>query len=212
MRTPVSVLWLAAALLALMGGFAMAVEEAAYKVIETDGPFEIRRYEPCVVAETVVESDLEDAGNIAFRRLFGYISGKNRRQEKIAMTAPVSQEPGLKIAMTAPVSQEPAGRGWAVSFMMPASFTLETLPEPADSNVRLRPIPARFMAAVRYSGRWTEASYQEQKKGLLAWAGKRGLVTTGAPVWARYNPPFTPSFFRRNEVLQPVADPGPASP
>jgi hypothetical protein len=120
------------------------------------------------------------------------------------MTAPVSQEPGQTIAMTAPVSQEAATNGWAVSFMMPAAFTLETLPSPNDPGVRLRAIPARFMAAVRYSGRWTESAYREQRKSLDAWLLKKGVAAAGDPVWARYNPPFMPSFFRRNEVLLPI--------
>ncbi len=182
----------------------MAVEEAAYRVVEKDGPFEVRQYAPCVVAEVVVATNLEAAGNEAFGPLFNYISGRNRRQEKIAMTAPVSQEAGQKLAMTAPVSQEAANGGWAVSFMMPASFTMATLPEPEDPGVRLRPIPARRVAAVRYSGRWTEASYQGNRKSLEAWVQKRGFTLIGDPVWARYNPPFMPSFFRRNEVLLPI--------
>jgi effector-binding domain-containing protein len=159
------------------------------------------------VAEVVVQAHLAEAGNVAFKSLFGYISGRNRRKEKIAMTAPVSQEPGQKIAMTAPVSQQPAESGWAISFMMPSSFTMETLPEPEDPQVRLRDIPMRRMAAVRYSGRWTESGYIKQKERLETWIRNKGYTIVGEPVWARYNPPFTPAFLRRNEVLVPVAVP-----
>ena len=104
---------------------------------------------------------------MAFNRLFRYISGDNRSQNKVAMTAPVSQEPrGEKIEMTAPVGQRPVQGQWAVSFMMPVSYTLETLPEPEDPKISLRQVPARRMAAVRYTGFWSEKNYQRNKKKL----------------------------------------------
>ena len=184
---------------------AMAIEEAAYKVLKKDTKFEIRDYAPHILAETFVEGDLEEAGNKAFNRLFRYISGENRSREKVAMTAPVSQEPmGEKITMTAPVGQQRVQEKWAVSFMMPASYTLGTLPEPEDPKVTLRQVPARRMAAVRYSGFWSEKNYLRYKLALESWIHERGLTIVGDPIWARYNPPFTPWFLRRNEILVPV--------
>jgi len=184
---------------------AMAIEEATYKVVKKDNQFEIRDYAPHILAETVVEGNLEEAGNKAFNRLFRYISGDNRSRDKVAMTAPVSQEPsGVKIKMTAPVGQQRVQEKWAVSFMMPDSYTLETLPEPEDPNVKLRQVPARRMAAVRYSGFWSEKGYLRYKMELESWIHKRGLTIMGDPIWARYNPPFTPWFLRRNEILIPV--------
>jgi hypothetical protein len=181
------------------------VEEATYTVVENDGEFEIRDYAPHVLAETVVRGPFGRAGNEAFRMLFRYISGDNRSRQKVAMTAPVSQEPsGEKIAMTAPVGQQPAEGRWIVSFTMPASSTLETLPEPGDPQVTLRQVPARRMAALRYSGVWTETSYLRHKMKLESWVRTRGLRVAGDPVWARYNPPFAPWFLRRNEILVPV--------
>ena len=180
----------------------MAVEEARYTVVKKDGDIEIRQYEPQIVAEIVVNSDLEGAGNAAFRKLFGYISGNNRERVEIAMTAPVSQEArSRKIAMTAPVSQEKSGDGWAVSFMMPASFTMATLPEPLDADVRLRELPVRSMAAIRYSGFWSKENYQEHLDALRSWMEENSFTAIGEPVWARYNPPFMPWFLRRNEIL-----------
>jgi effector-binding domain-containing protein len=184
---------------------AMATEEAPYKVVKKDSKFEIRDYAPHILAETVVEGNLEEAGNKAFNRLFRYISGDNRSRDKVAMTAPVSQEPmGEKIKMTAPVGQQRVQESWAVSFMMPASYTLETLPEPDDPKVTLRQVPARRMAVVRYSGFWREKNYLRYKMELESWIQERGLTILGDPVWARYNPPFTPWFLRRNEILIPV--------
>ena len=184
----------------------MAIEEAAYKVLKTSGKFEIREYVPHILAETIVDGDLEEAGNKAFRRLFNYISGANRSRAKVAMTAPVSQEKaGEKISMTAPVVQQRARDKWAVSFTMPASYTLETLPVPDDPQITLRPVPARRMAAVRYSGLWSEKNYLQNRSELEAWIREQGLTAAGDPVWARYNPPFTLWFLRRNEILIPLA-------
>jgi effector-binding domain-containing protein len=184
---------------------AMAIEEAKYKIVEKDNRFEIRDYAPHILAETFVEGDLEEAGNKAFNRLFRYISGNNRSRIKVAMTAPVSQQPmGEKIKMTAPVGQRRVQEKWAVSFMMPASYTLKTLPEPEDPNITLRQVPARRMAAVRYSGFWSEKRYLRYKLELEFWIKEKGLTIVGDPIWARYNPPFTPWLLRRNEILIPI--------
>jgi hypothetical protein len=183
----------------------MAIEEAKYEVIKKDKQFEIRDYAPHILAETVVEGSMEGAGNKAFGLLFRYISGRNRSRTKVAMTAPVSQEPtGEKINMTAPVEQQRVRDAWIVSFMMPRSYTLQTLPEPEDARVTLRQVPARRMAAVRYTGFWSEKSYLRHKSELESWIHKKGLTIAGDPVWARYNPPFSPWFLRRNEILIPV--------
>jgi len=179
-----------------------SVKEAAYTVERADGDFEVRRYDPQVVAETVVGGTLEEAGNQAFRPLFNYISGANRSKGKIAMTAPVAQQrEGEKIAMTTPVGQEAVSNQWAITFMMPARYTLETLPEPTDEKVRLRAIPARRMAAVQYSGTWSGRRYERNLARLREWMKAQDLTADGEPVWARYNAPFTPWFLRRNEVL-----------
>ncbi len=183
----------------------MAIEEAKYEIIKKEKNFEIREYAPHILAETIVEGNLEDAGDKAFRRLFRYISGDNQSRDKVAMTAPVSQQStGEKIKMTAPVTQQPAEESWAVSFMMPSSYTLETLPKPDDPKVTLRQVPARKIAAVRYSGFWNEKGYQRHKIELEEWIQEMDLIVTGEPIWARYNPPFMPWFLRRNEILIPI--------
>jgi len=185
---------------------AMAIEEAGYTVVTKEDDFEIRDYAPHVLAVTVVDGDLEGAGNEAFSSLFDYISGNNERQDKVAMTAPVSQQgTGEKIDMTAPVGQQRLEEKWLVSFMMPASYTLETLPKPLDPEVTLRQVPARRLAAVRYSGFWSEEGYLRNKAALESWIEKKGLQTIGEPIWARYNAPFSLWFLRRNEVLIPIA-------
>jgi hypothetical protein len=185
---------------------AMAIEEAPYTVLKSSDKFELREYAPHILAETIVDGDQEGAGNKGFRRLIRYISGDNRSQTRVAMTAPVSQEKtGKKISMTAPVGQQRDGDKWAVSFMMPSSYTLETLPVPDDPLITLRQVPSRQIAIVRYSGFWSEGNYRDNLKELQEWVRSQGLTTTGDPVWARYDPPWTLWFLRRNEILIPVA-------
>lgn len=118
------------------------------------------------------------------------------------MTAPVSQEAvGEKIEMTAPVGQQRSGEKWQISFMMPASYTMQTIPRPVDPKVSLREVPARRMAVIRYSGFWSEEGYSRNKAMLESWIKEKGLETTGDPIWARYNAPFSLWFLRRNEVM-----------
>jgi effector-binding domain-containing protein len=199
--------WVTIATLLLVGN-AMAVEEAKYNVLREEDGFELREYEPHILAETTVDGEFEDAGNEAFGRLFKYISGNNKQQQKVAMTSPVGQEPSSqKIEMTSPVGQRKQDGKWVVSFMMPASLTLETIPEPKDPNVSIREVPARLIAAVRYSGFWSEKSYRRNLSKLQDWIANNRLTPIGEPIWARYNPPFMPWFLRRNEILVPVASP-----
>ena len=186
-------------------GVAMAIEEPVYEVVASHGDVEIRRYAPMILAGTQVDSEFERAGNEAFRRLFGYISGNNTTQSKIEMTAPVVQEPtSQKIAMTAPVVQEADDAGWRVAFVVPAEFSWETAPQPTDSRVELRLVPERTVAALRFSGGWGEDRFTSRETELRAQLQKHDLEAVGEAVYARYNPPFTPWFMRRNEVLIPI--------
>ena len=184
------------------GNDVMAIEEARFTVLEKDKEFELRQYEPQIVAETLVEGNFEEVGNQGFRRLFDYISGNNQKTQSIPMTAPVTQEAGgVKITMTAPVGQERAGEKWRITFLMPLQYTLEELSIFLDLNIGLKIIPGRLMATIRYSGTWSKKNFRENETQLLAWIAQHGLKPVGEPVWARYDSPFTPWFMRRNEVL-----------
>lgn len=183
----------------------VGIEKAEYKVIEKEGRFEIRWYSSQIVAETVVDADFEQAGNIAFRRLFDYISGNNRKKESISMTAPVNQKTrSEKISMTAPVNQYESENRFVVSFVMPSKYSMENLPEPLDEKVVLRQAQPAKLAAIRYSGTWSKKKYESQKKLLEEFIRNKGLKINGEAVFARYDPPFQLPFFRRNEVLIPV--------
>jgi hypothetical protein len=204
-------------LLALAPVAAVAIEQPEFRVVEQAGEFELREYAPYLLAETSVESGFMDAGNIAFGRLFRYISGANSAQAEIAMTAPVEQANpggtrggarggGEKIAMTAPVEQVTAGGVYRVAFVVPRKYTRDTVPRPADARVSIREVPARRVAVWRYSGRWTEENFREHERLLRdALATRRLQPEPGdSAIIARYDAPFMPWFMRRNEVLIPL--------
>ena len=206
-RRPAAVFLAALVLIMSMEArYVMAIEKARYQVMERDARFELRQYEPYIVAETLVRGSFRDVGNQGFSRLFRYIQGNNRKRESISMTAPVSQEQGSeKISMTAPVGQEKRDEEWSITFRMPSAYTMETLPEPLDRRVQLRQREGQLIASFRYSGNWSEKRFEKKRALLQAHIAKRGLRPAGETVFARYNPPFLPPFLRRNEVLIPVA-------
>jgi len=183
----------------------VGIEKPKYTLLEKEGKFEIRQYQSYLIAETTVEANFNDAGNVAFRRLFNYISGKNKTNKSISMTAPVNQSTSSeKITMTAPVNQQQSGEKYSVSFVMPSKYSLETLPEPVDPEVTIKEIPAHKVAAIRYSGTWSQKRYEAKKASLEEFIRRKELVPTAEPIFARYNPPFELWFLRRNEVIIPV--------
>jgi hypothetical protein len=174
-------------LLTLLGGPAMAIEEPSYEVLLETKHYEVRRYQPYIVAEVDVDEDFKQSGNSAFRVLAGYIFGDNASQEKMNMTAPV---------------ESAANYGpYTYSFVMERKYTMESLPTPTNPDVRLVERPGRVMAVHRYSGTWSEERYAEHEKILLDALATDRIETLGSPVFARYNAPFTPWFLRRNEVM-----------
>jgi SOUL heme-binding protein len=191
-------------------GAAMATEEPKYAVIEKEPPFEIRSYEPMIVAEVQVDGDLDGASGQGFRLIAAYIFGQNRVNEKIAMTAPVTVEErpsrSEKIAMTAPVGIESTAGKWTVSFVMPAQYTMESIPKPTNSQVQLRQIPAVKKAVISFSGFYNEQKVAEKTLELEQWIKTHNLQPVGVPNFARYNPPWTLPFMRRNEIMINLQD------
>jgi hypothetical protein len=183
----------------------MAYEEPPYEVLARADEYEVRRYEPYLVAEVDVEGDFGEAGSKAFRLLAAYIFGENQTEEKMSMTAPVESRPkekGVRMSMTAPVtSTRSAGGEYTYAFVMERKYTLDTLPRPRDPRIRLEERAARVMAVRRYSGRWTEGNYRRNEAKLMEALSADGRRPIGAPILARYNSPFTLWFMRRNEVM-----------
>jgi hypothetical protein len=195
----------------------MATEEPKYLLLEKSESFELRAYAPLIVAEVKVDGDLDTASSQGFRLIAAYIFGKNQVAEKIAMTAPVGIESGnqntsAKIAMTAPVGIEnnksfgDVGNQWTVSFVMPSEYTLASLPKPINPEVKIRAVPATKRAVITFSGFYSEEKVQEKTQALHDWIKSKNLKSIGEPQFARYNPPWTLPFMRRNEVMIQVLD------
>ncbi len=191
-------------------------EKQSYEIVRSYDEFELRRYAPHLVAEVVVRAPFEEAGNRAFRTLFGYISGANQPKQKVSMTAPVTQRRPEKIPMTEPVELRETDDGeYAVAFVLPSSFTLDTAPEPTSPDVQLHERPASLSAARRYRGKWTQESFDEHRQALQRAVTAAGFTPVGPARWDRFDPPFMPWFLRRNEVVQDVehdVDAHPAAP
>lgn len=203
-----------ALLLSVLAGATMAIEEPGYEVVQQLDGAEVRQYAPYVVAEVLVAGPAEKAGSEAFPILAGYIFGRNKGERKFDMTAPVTQAAvPVKMAMTAPVTQAASAGGYVVQFVLPKGVTLASAPEPLDPRVQLREVPGGRVAAIRYSGFWSQANYDEHLAKLQAALRTAKLRWTGEPTLSRYNPPITPAFMRRNEIWLSVeaAAPGDAA-
>ena len=194
-------------------------KQQPYRVVHSYADFELRAYPAHVLAEVVTDGPFEGAGNRAFRYLFAYISGQNEASQKVAMTAPVVQAdatgPSVKIAMTAPVVQQAvegpgdsgqsaSGDTFRVAFVLPEGMTADTAPQPTDPRVTLRTVPESVSAVIRFSGTWSEAGYQRRLTQLREAVAAAGLTAVGPPRYARFDPPLTPWFLRRNEILLDV--------
>lgn len=190
-----ALLWFFFISLGLIGpSMAQAVREPSYTLLKNEPPFEVRDYGALTVAETLIEGDFDVAGSLGFRRLAGYIFGKNQN----------AKGESEKIAMTAPVTMESQNQQWRLQFVMPQGMALGTLPKPVDASVQLRELPAQRMAAVRFSGLTTAASIEHQTQLLKDWLGRNNLAFDDRPQVARYNDPFTLPWNRRNEILIPL--------
>lgn len=189
---------------------ARAADEPPHTVVLEDGPVQIRDYAAMIMAQVEVNGDMARAGNAGFRPLAGYIFGGNSARDggndEIAMTAPVIQTPSQNIDMTAPVTQTMTGTdSWRVSFVMPPEWTMDTLPVPDDPDVTLSEVPARRMAVIRFTGGANDEHFAEKTAQLRTWLSTHGYEVIGEPLYARYDPPWVPTFFRRNEVMLEIA-------
>jgi effector-binding domain-containing protein len=164
------------------------VEQADYVLVEKVNGYEIRNYSPQILAQTTVT---------------GYIFGGNSKKESIAMTAPVIEQKALSemIAMTAPVLVDIEGEERIVSFTMPRSYTLDTLPIPNDNRVKIVEVKARKMAAIVFSGYRTDNKIEKMKEILISQLTKDKIEIISTPIYAGYNGPGTPPWMTRNEIM-----------
>jgi DNA gyrase inhibitor GyrI len=191
--------WIAAGVgIAAMGAAAVyaqyrQAEEPEFAVVSADADFELRDYPSLVVAEVSHSGSRERASGASFRRLAAYIFAQDR---------PAG---GESIAMTAPVLQDEIQPGeWRMRFVMPSKYTLDTLP-PAPADIALTQVPARRMAAIRFSGNGSARDLALMEARLRDWMTGQGLMPAGEAEFAFYDAPMVPGPLRRNEVLIPVA-------
>ena len=191
----IRVLWVVVGLAALggvlWGPIVSNVEQAKYTVAEKYGDIEIRDYAPMIVAEAETKGDQREAIQSGFRIIADYIFGNNLAAQKVAMTAPVTQQGD--------------GNTWKVRFVMPSSYRLETLPKPKNEGVKLKKVAAKRFAVIRFSGIGKGDNLDKHTEILQAFVKERKLKTLSAPTYAFFNPPWTLPFLRRNEVMVEIA-------
>ena len=192
-------------LLFLISLTVMAIEEPEFISIEKKDTFEIREYQPKLIAQVLVTGTFDNASSKGFRLLADFIFGNNKTNEgskKIDMTAPVvTRDASEKIEMTAPVISEENERGWYISFNMPKQYSKDTLPIPNNPEVKIIDVPSEKFAVITFSGLVREKKYVEMLNLLNEEMRKRNLEPKGPVVLARYNPPWTLPFLRRNELM-----------
>lgn len=196
----VCVLW------SLWGYFSSRVEQAKYALVRKADGYEIRTYAPHIEAQATMSGSYTESLNNGFMIVAGYIFGGNEKRQPIAMTAPViAQQPASQaIAMTAPVLATGSGDSRVIAFVMPSSYTLDSLPVPKDPRVKLVAVPEKTMAVRRFSWFRNDARIHSMEQKLLAALARDGVQVVGSPSFAGYNAPWTPPWMTRNEVLVEV--------
>lgn len=205
--TGTALLAVAAPLIMLSGCNMGQYEEPAHTAQKFDGGIELRDYAPVIAAEVEVTGERKEAISKGFQLIADYIFGNNEPKATIAMTTPVIQQAdakksGEKIAMTTPVIQQGDGKRWKVQFIMPADYTLETLPKPVNPEVKLKHVAGKKMAVIRFSGSTGDDAKMAAKRAELeAYVAANHLKSVGEPLMAFYDPPWTLPFLRRNEIM-----------
>ena len=193
---------------ALWGPNVSNVEQPKYQVVESSNNIEIRDYAPMIVAEVDVTGGRRDAIGKGFRIIADYIFGNNTAAQKLPMTAPVTQQDSEKIAMTAPVTQQGDGNTWKVRFIMPSSYTMETLPKPNNPAVELKEIGAKRYVVIRFSGMAGEDSLKPYTEELNAFVSAKTLRPYQPPLTPFVDPPWTLPFLRDEVMVEVPASAG----
>jgi hypothetical protein len=184
---------------------AMATEEPDFKILSEEGEFQIREYDQKIIAQVEVEGDFDEASSKGFKLLADYIFGNNLldgESKKISMTAPVEMSPlAENLLMTSSIMDDQINNKWSINFVMPQEYSLDTLPKPNNPQVNIIEVLSEKYAVIVFSGLVRESSYAEKVEMLSNYLEKNGLKQQGIIKIARYNPPWTLPFFRRNELM-----------
>jgi effector-binding domain-containing protein len=184
---------------------AMATEEPEFKLVSEEGEYQIREYDPKIIAQVEVVGDFDEASSKGFKLLADYIFGNNLldgASKKISMTTPVEMSPlDENLLMTSSIMDDQVNKKWLINFVMPQEYSLDTLPKPNNPQVNIIEVPKEKYAVIVFSGLVRESSYAEKVKLLSNYLEENGFKQQGAIKIARYNPPWTLPFFRRNELM-----------
>ena len=191
---------------AMIGPIMSNVEVPAYKILKKEQNIEIRQYPPLIIAEVKTTGSRQDAIGDGFRILADFIFGNNEGEKQLSMNGPITQQQGIKIAMTAPVQQEKTDTEWAISFIMPSKFSIDTIPNPINDRIKITQIPSKRYAVITFSGRSTEANLTKHTNELEIYMNGSSYSKVGNAKYAFYNPPWTLPFLRRNEVQFEISE------
>jgi hypothetical protein len=161
-------------------------ESAPYHVVRASDKFEVRDYPALTVVETPMARGSNDADG-SFNRLFRFITGNNEAKQKIAMTTPVFMSGSESNA--------------TMAFVMPEEMNMREVPKPSDQSVTVRELPAGRFAVLRFSGGRSAKTEAEALTRLKARMEAEKLPVLSPPVYGYFDPPWTPAFLRRNEVM-----------
>ena len=185
---------------AMIGPIMSNVEVPAYKILKKEQNIEIRQYPPLIVAEVKTAGSRQASISDGFRILADFIFGNNEGEKRLSINGPITQQEGIKIAMTAPVQQEKTDAEWAISFIMPSKFSIDTIPNPINDRIKIIQIPSKRYAVVTFSGRSTEENLTTHTNELEKYINGSNYSKAGNAKYAFYNPPWTLPFLRRNEI------------
>ncbi len=185
---------------AMIGPIMSNVEVPAYKILKKEQNIEIRQYPPLIIAEVKTAGSRQASISDGFRILADFIFGNNEGEKRLSINGPITQQEGIKIAMTAPVQQEKTDAEWAISFIMPSKFSIDTIPNPINDRIKIIQMPSKRYAVITFSGRSTEANLTKHTNELEIYMNGSSYSKVGNAKYAFYNPPWTLPFLRRNEV------------
>ena len=185
----------------LIGPIMSKVEKPKYIVNFTEEDIESRSYDSMIVAEVLIKNSREESISQGFRVLADYIFGNNVSAEKIPMTSPVIEQKSEKIPMTAPVKQQIKDNIWSIQFIMPAQYSMDSLPKPNNNTVKIKLIPPAEYVVIKFNGKNENKNIQIHEDKLKEFIEKKDLEVKGKPIYAFYNPPWTIPILRRNEIM-----------
>lgn len=185
-----------------------SVKQPSYALVASRPDYQIRRYQDLLVASVRVEHNSSQELNNAFRIIARFIFGNNTKKHQVAMTAPVvSREASSQLPMTSPVlTTRSDNQGFELVFIMPAEYTKDSLPEPLDKRIQVSVVKQLLVGVATFGWYPTKGRVQQHERDLQAALERDGYAIEGAPMLARYNPPFAFPLLMKNEVWIPVRD------